>query len=48
MRKRFKKKKLSCGLCKPNKTNGEVRWKAKEFLMLKDFEKQKSHFTKLI
>ena len=30
MRKRIKKKKRSCPLCKPHKTGGSNRWKAKE------------------
>lgn len=30
MRKRIKKKKRSCPLCKPHKTGGANRWKAKE------------------
>jgi len=45
MRKRLKKKKLSCGLCKPHKTHGEIRWKAKDFTLLKEFEKQKTHYN---
>lgn len=45
MRNRFKKKKLSCGLCKPNKTHGVVRWKAREFSTLKEFEKIRQHVT---
>lgn len=30
MRKRLKKKKRSCPLCKPYKMRGENRWKPKE------------------
>lgn len=30
MRKRLKKKKRSCPLCKPYKTGGENRWSIKE------------------
>ncbi len=30
-RKRLKKKKRSCPICKPNKTDGALRWKDKEF-----------------
>lgn len=43
MRKRFKKKKLSCALCKPHKMNGENRWKGKDFSLLKIFEKEKNN-----
>lgn len=42
MRKRYKKKKQSCALCKPHKMNWEIRWKAKEFFSLKEFELEKS------
>lgn len=38
MRKRYKNKKRSCGLCKPFKRNIEKRWKPKELAMLKEFE----------
>ncbi len=41
MRKRLKKKRYSCALCKPHKTGGGLRWKIKEFFQLKDFEQQK-------
>ncbi|MGO9104878.1 MAG: hypothetical protein ACLQDH_02040 [Dissulfurispiraceae bacterium] len=34
-RKRLKKKKRSCPLCKPNKTGGALRWKDKEFGQMK-------------
>ncbi|MBK7972750.1 MAG: hypothetical protein IPK07_05515 [Deltaproteobacteria bacterium] len=30
MRKRLKRKRRSCGLCKPNKVGGASRWPAKE------------------
>lgn len=30
MRKRLKRKKRSCPLCKPQKMSGENRWKVKE------------------
>ena len=35
MRKRLKKKKRSCPLCKPHKTGGSNRWKAKDEARLK-------------
>jgi len=41
MRKRFKKKKHSCALCKPHKMSGEIRWKVKDFSALKEFEKHR-------
>ena len=48
MRKRLKKKKHSCGLCKPHKLGLSNRWKGKEFEAIKEFEKERknivSHF----
>ena len=41
MRKRYKLKKRSCALCKPNKMNGDVRWTNKELSALKEFEKER-------
>jgi len=41
MRKRLKKKKHSCALCKPHKMGGCGRWKARELGDIKEFEKQK-------
>jgi len=43
MRKRFKKKKHSCGLCKPHKLAFSNRWKEKDFAAMKDFEKEKRY-----
>jgi len=45
MRKRMKKKKKSCGLCKPHKRAMGNRWKVKEEQRLKEFEKlrQENH-----
>jgi hypothetical protein len=34
-RKRMKKKKRSCPLCKPHKMGGDNRWKPKEFGRIK-------------
>lgn len=42
MRKRLKKKKRSCPLCKPHKTGGTNRWKVKELVLLEVFEKEKN------
>lgn len=39
MRKRFKKKRRSCGLCKPHKRGLDKRWSAKELFCLKEFER---------
>ena len=49
MRKRFKIKKHSCALCKPNKMGGACRWKAKEFSLLKEFENiKKEHLLEAL
>jgi len=42
MRKRLKKKKRSCPLCKPYKMGDANRWKAKGFAKIKEFEKIKA------
>lgn len=44
MRKRIKKKKRSCKLCKPWKMAWSNRWKDKELARLKEYEKQKKEF----
>ncbi len=41
MRKRYKNKKRSCSLCKPQKTNGAIRWNKEDLFLLKEFERQK-------
>ena len=43
MRKRFKIKKRSCALCKPNKMGWSNRWNAKELAIIKEFEKLKNN-----
>ena len=40
MRKRLKRKRRSCALCKPYKMGGENRWKPKEFARLKKAESE--------
>lgn len=40
MRKRTKNKKHSCTLCKPHKTGHTLRWRARDLLLLRDFEKK--------
>ena len=39
MRKRLKKKKRSCAMCKPHKMAKAVRWKPDELDRLKRFER---------
>jgi len=41
MRKRLKRKRRSCSLCKPHKTAWSSRWKPKEEQALKEFERGK-------
>lgn len=41
MRKRYKNKLASCPLCKPNKTGHALRFNAREFSKLKEFEKER-------
>jgi hypothetical protein len=41
MRKRTKKKKHSCPLCKPYKTKGMCRWANRDLSRLKEFEREK-------
>jgi hypothetical protein len=38
MRKRYKKKKRSCALCKPHKMGGDNRWTPKDEAALAEFE----------
>jgi hypothetical protein len=40
MRKCLKKKKRSCGLCKPQKRGLQNRWKAKEYSRLQSAERE--------
>ena len=40
MRKRLKRKRRSCALCKPYKMGGENRWKPKELEVLKRAESE--------
>lgn len=47
MRKRLKKKKRSCPLCKPHKMGGTNRWKAKELSQIQEFEKFKKSLAKI-
>lgn len=41
MRKRYKLKKRSCAMCKPDKMNWDCRWNNIELSALKEFEKEK-------
>ena len=38
MRKKYKKKKHSCKLCKPHKMKWAKRWSSKDLSLLKEFE----------
>lgn len=40
MRKRFKLKSRSCGLCKPHKRGWDHRWKAKELQLVEIGERE--------
>lgn len=40
MRKRYRKKRRSCALCKPNKMAGSKRWKPRDEVLLKEFERR--------
>ncbi|WP_170161082.1 hypothetical protein [Methylocaldum marinum] len=40
MRKRYKLKRRSCGLCKPHKRGWDNRWKAKDQLLMERAEKE--------
>lgn len=42
MRKRYKKKQRSCVLCKPHKMGLANRWKNKDLVKLKEFERAKA------
>lgn len=45
MRKRYRNKKSSCGLCNPHQRGWSQRWNAKELFGLKDWEKIKINST---
>lgn len=51
MRKRLKKKKHSCALCKPNKMGCANRWRDKEMVLLKELiaflKKKKKNWRRL-
>ena len=36
----YRRKKRSCGLCKPHKTGGSPRWTPQEFQKIKEMEKE--------
>ena len=49
MRKRYKSKKRSCKLCKPNKMGNANRWTEKEHAKLKEFEHLKKYaYTEIL
>jgi hypothetical protein len=41
MRKRLRRKKQSCALCKPHKMGWGNRWKPKEEARLREFERER-------
>lgn len=41
MRKRTKRKKKSCAMCKRHKMGWDNRWKPKQFLLLREFERER-------
>jgi hypothetical protein len=45
MRKKLKKKRRSCRLCKPHKMGIENRWKPKEEQALRVWEREKKSLT---
>jgi len=47
MRKRTKRKKHSCTLCKPHKMGGSCRWSEKDLDALKIWEKEKHEMLAL-
>jgi len=40
MRKMLKRKRRSCGLCKPHKIGGETRWRPREVQAMKLADKE--------
>ena len=46
MRKRYKNKKKSCGLCKPHKRGWTNRWSAKDKRDLMDGQKEIEYYEK--
>lgn len=47
MRKRSKKKQHSCALCKPHKMGGDNRWKHKDEVRLREFERDKRKYERM-
>jgi len=47
MRKRYKRKLRSCGLCKPHKRGVENRWKPKAFASIRSAEREIRNATLL-
>jgi len=45
MRKRSKRKRRSCALCKPHKTGGENRWTPAEHVRLAEYERARRQVT---
>ena len=45
MRKRFKKKRHSCKMCKPHKMCLAHRWNPRDMQRLKEFEKERKQYV---
>jgi hypothetical protein len=41
VRKRYRKKRRSCAVCKPDKKGITKRWELRQEILLKDFERQR-------
>ncbi len=41
MRKRYRKKRRACGLCKPNRRGFAPRWNERELVRLRDWERSR-------
>ncbi len=44
MRKHYKKKRRSCAICKPHKTNGACRWTDKALDGIRRFEREHKEY----
>jgi hypothetical protein len=46
MRKRLKRKRRSCALCKPQKMSGAPRWSDRELMLLREFERDRERWLR--
>lgn len=44
MRRRYRKKRRSCGVCKPDKKGLAVRWTNRQLAQLKEFERDRHKY----